>query len=103
MRMSNSWRSAAERQASLPSCDSSHPQNKNDGSLIRRSPKVQETEAEMTQAKERQSPTKKQRTDNRRGGLRRHETQTNSSHAPSENSYTKDRQDRLDAPRRTIG
>jgi len=40
MRMSSSSRSAAERKASLLSCDSSHPQNKNDGSQIRLSPKV---------------------------------------------------------------
>lgn len=40
MRMSNSSRSAVEGQASLLSCDSSHPQNKNDGSQIRRSPKL---------------------------------------------------------------
>src|SRR5580704_5581698 len=102
--MSNSSRSAAERQASLLSCDSSRPQNRNDGSgQIRRSPKMQGAEAEMTQAKERQSITKTERTDRRRGGLRHHETQTSSSYASSEKRHTKNRQDRLEAARRTIG
>src|SRR5260370_36335216 len=105
MRMCKSSKSAVERKASLPSCDSSRPQNKNDGSRqIRRSLKMQAAKARMAQVKELRRTTRKERADLKRGGLRHHETQkTCSSHAPFENRYTKNRQDRLEAPRRTIG
>src|ERR1700704_4181711 len=57
----------------------------------------------MAQAKALRRATRRERADLKRGGFRRHETQTSSSHAPSENRHTKNRQDCLEPPRRTIG
>src|SRR5262249_30692892 len=51
------------------------------GSQIRLNPKMQK--ARMAQAKTLRRTTRKERADLKRGGLRRHETQTSSSHAPS--------------------
>src|SRR5258708_39119853 len=102
MKMCKSSKSAVERKASLLSCDSSRPQNRRVGkNQTRRSLRVRKTKARMAWAR---VLRRKQGANLKRGGLRHHETQkTCSSHAPSENRHTNNRQNRLEAPRRTIG